>query len=236
MPSLKQRHLQPEIMDQPGLDSGQHERALRGLARINFLSRSAGILWPSIHALAQIRKPHPLKILDLACGAGDVPIRLWLTAQRHQVSLDILGYDLSPVAVEHARQRAQKAGAAVQFAVRDVLNDPLEADFDVVTSSLFLHHLNEDQAVKVLSRMAGAARNLVLVNDLVRSAFGWWMAWVGTRLLTRSSVVHTDGPRSVEGAFSYAEARALALQAGMEGVTVEGRWPARYLLTWRRTS
>ena len=40
-------------MDQPGLDAAEHARALRGLTRINSVSGSAGILWPSLRGLAR---------------------------------------------------------------------------------------------------------------------------------------------------------------------------------------
>src|SRR5439155_5927897 len=43
-------------------------------------------------------------------------------------------------------------------------------------------------AVDVLRRMAGAARRLVLVNDLERSGVGLLLAIAGTQLLTRSPV------------------------------------------------
>ena len=65
---------------------------------------------------------------------------------------------------------------------------------------------------------------------------GWLLAHVGTRLLSRSWVVHTDGPRSVAGAFTVAELRELAAEAGLVGAEVAWRWPFRMLLTWRRPS
>ena len=71
-------------------------------------------------------------------------------------------------------------------------------------------------------------------NDLARGWTGLTLAHVGLRLLTRSPVVHFDGPRSVEGAFTPAEALALAAKAGLKGATVARRWPCRFLLTWER--
>jgi len=108
--------------------------------------------------------------------------------------------------------------------------------YDVVMCSLFLHHLERGQARTLLARMAEQARRLVLVNDLVRSPAGWLLAHVGTRLLSRSWVVHTDGPRSVAGALTTAELREVAAEAGLVGAEVAGRWPFRMLLTWRRPS
>src|SRR5262245_16152781 len=76
---VRRRRRQPEIMDQPGLDRPQHWEALRSLARINRLSRSAGTLWPRIRSLA--RQGGMVRILDVASGGGDVPIRLWQLAR-----------------------------------------------------------------------------------------------------------------------------------------------------------
>jgi hypothetical protein len=75
----------------------------------------------------------------------------------------------------------------------------------------------------------------VLVNDLRRSRIGLALAHVVTRLLTTSSVVHTDGPLSVRAAFTTQEALALAERAGLTGPTVRRIWPFRWLLTWKRS-
>jgi 2-polyprenyl-3-methyl-5-hydroxy-6-metoxy-1,4-benzoquinol methylase len=221
-------------MDQPGLEPNRHRAALRGLARINWWSGSAHILWPPIWALAQARGGEPLRILDVATGGGDVPIRLWQRARRHGLALQIDGCDVSAAAVAHARREAEQQAAAVQFLQRDVCAGALPTGYDVLVSSLFLHHLDEEEAVELLRRMAAAARRLVLVNDLARSRTGFVLAYLGTRLLSRSAIVHTDGPLSVEGAFTLAEASDLARQAGLHGARVERRWPCRFLLSWSR--
>lgn len=236
-PTLARRHLQPEIMDQPDLDVGRHDQALAGLARINRLSRSADILWPPIRQLAGELGGRPLTLLDVATGAGDLPIALWLKARRAGLDLAIAGCDISERAVEHARRRAKQAGAPVHYFQRDALADDLVEGatrrWHVVISSLFLHHLNEGQAVALLRRMSTAAERLVLINDLRRCRAGYWLAYVGARVLSRSDVVHVDGPRSVEGAFTLDEAVNLCRQAGLDPIEAHRRWPCRYLLTWR---
>jgi 2-polyprenyl-3-methyl-5-hydroxy-6-metoxy-1,4-benzoquinol methylase len=232
--SLLRRDRQPEIMDQPGLELNRHIQALRGVARLNGWSGSAGILWPPIRALARERAGAPLRLLDVASGAGDLPIRLWRRARRQGLALDLAGCDVSAAAVDFARRQAERVGAAVRFWQQDVLLAPLPDGYDVVTCSLFLHHLEEAEAVELLRRMAAVARRLVLVNDLVRSRFSYALVNLATRLLSRSDVVHTDGPLSVAAAFTPEEAGELARQAGLSVARVEPRWPCRYLLTWRR--
>jgi hypothetical protein len=82
--------------------------------------------------------------------------------------------------------------------------------------------------------MAAAAQRLVLVDDLRRTRFGYALAWIACQLLTRSPVVHTDGPRSVRAAFTLAEARQLAARAGLDDCRISPHWPQRFLLSWNR--
>jgi 2-polyprenyl-3-methyl-5-hydroxy-6-metoxy-1,4-benzoquinol methylase len=232
--SLTQRRLQPEIMDQPGLDPARHWHALRGLGRINWLSGSAGILWPPLRKLAKEIRSGPLRILDVACGGGDVSIGLFRRAKRAGLNVQIKAADISPHALTYARRQAEAAYAPIHFFQIDALAEDFPDTYDVVFSSLFLHHLNDEQAVNLMQRMAHAARHMMLINDLARSRLGWTAAYVVTRMLTTSDVVHTDGPLSVEGAFTPEEALALARQAGLHRATVARRWPFRFMLSWRR--
>lgn len=237
-PSLRERHLQPEIMDRAGLDPAAHRQALDAIARINRVSASAGLLWPAIRDLCRERRkagnPRAVRVLDIATGGGDVPSRLWRRARRKKLNLEVAGCDFSPVAIDHAKQTAARLGADVSFFRLDVLTEPIPTGYDVITCSLFLHHLDEEQAVRVLGKMREAAGALTLVNDLARGRLSWWAAWVGTRILTRSPMVHFDGVVSVEGAFTPDEALALAHRAGWEGATVTRKFPFRYVLTWSR--
>jgi 2-polyprenyl-3-methyl-5-hydroxy-6-metoxy-1,4-benzoquinol methylase len=224
--SLAHRDRVPELMDEPGLDPAAHRAALRGLARINAVSRSAEILWPAI-----ARLPRPIRVLDVATGGGDVPTRLLAKAARAGVPLQVDGCDISATALAHA---AERAGDSVRLFQHDVARDPLPTGYDVVTASLFLHHLPDDDAATVLRRMREAAGRLVLVNDLERGRAAWLLAWAGCRLLTRSPIVHFDGPASVRSAFTVAEVKQLADRSGLTGATVTRHWPYRFLLSWSR--
>jgi hypothetical protein len=232
---LTERRLRPEIMDQPGLSPDLHAQALRGLQRINFLSGSCGVYWPWIRWAANSVAPRPLRILDLATGGGDVPIRLWHKARIAALNVQIDGCDRSETAISHAQALAAAQAASVRFFTRDVLQGPLPERYDVLLCSLFLHHLDEHQAVDLLRRMAEAAAVMILVNDLVRGPFGFALAYFGTRVLSTSPVVHSDGPQSVAGAFTAPEMRQLAERAGLKGAIVKRRWPFRMLLRWNKT-
>lgn len=227
--TLLVRHREPELMDGPDLAPPSHDAALTGLERINRWSAADAALRRPVLALRG-----PLTLLDVACGGGDVPIALWLAARSAGRPLEVTALDRSPQAVAHAAAAAARRGAAVRFAVRDACDGhPLPAA-DVVTCSLFLHHLDAEAAVALLAALGAAARRLLLVTDLRRTLPGLLLALSVPRLLSRSPVVHADAPASARAAWSPAELSALAARAGLSGARVQPIFPQRMLLTWTR--
>jgi SAM-dependent methyltransferase len=62
----------------------------------------------------------PGRAVELGCGTGTNAV--WLVQQ----GFDVTGMDLSPLAIERARQRAAEAGVRVRFLVGDILHPPEE--------------------------------------------------------------------------------------------------------------
>jgi methyl halide transferase len=60
----------------------------------------------------------PCRAIDLGCGTGINSV--WLA----QHGFDVTGVDLTALAIERARRRAEEAGVAVQFIQADVLDFP----------------------------------------------------------------------------------------------------------------
>ena len=231
------RDRRPELMDQPGLDPTVHGQALRAMGRINFFSRTVATLWRALAEAGLIAEQRPLRVLEIASGGGEVAIGLAQLGRRRGVPLEVHGCDISPTAVDHAQTAAAAAGLDdVRFQQFDALHDPLPDHYDVLLSTLFFHHLDEPDAAGLLARMAAAARRAVVVDDLVRSRFGYVLAWAGGRLLTRSPIVHVDGPLSVRAALSREEWRALFERAGLGGATFRPHWPERLLMLWGKPS
>jgi 2-polyprenyl-3-methyl-5-hydroxy-6-metoxy-1,4-benzoquinol methylase len=232
---LAVRHLETEVMDSASLDGAAHERALGALARLNWVSRVVPSLAGRIEAwdARALKRRAPVRVFDLACGGGDVALGLAAWARRRRLDLHVTGYDVSPRAVDYARERARRAGLAVTFREHDALAGALPEPADIGISTLFLHHLPRSEAAALLRRM-GERAELVLVSDLDRTLAGFALAWAGSRLLTRSPVVHSDALASVRAAWTREELSALAEEAGLLGARIERVWPERHLLEWRR--
>ena len=222
----------PEIMDQPGLSAAEHASALRGLKRIHRFSRTLPHLVKALEPAMAAAGSEPVTVLDIACGGGDLLCDLAAVAKARGWNARFSGTDISEQALEIARGNARQGGHDIRFYPWNAVGDPLPERYDVIMCTLFLHHLTEDEVVRLLGHMAAAAKSLALADDLVRSPFGYMLAKVGCHLLSRSRVVHFDGPVSVQAAFEPGDIRKLAEAAGLTGCRVATHWPQRFLLTW----
>ena len=217
-------------MDDPALPAAEHDHALRGLARLNAISRSHRLLWPRLRTLAR-RSSRPLRVLDVAGGAADLPVRMDRVARSVGVSLQWILSDRSSHALDHALSRARSAGLDCQAVRVDAVQDPLPPA-DVVMNSLFLHHFDHEDATRILRGMRQAARLAVGVTDLRRTRLALGLVWLGSRLVTRSPVVHHDATASVRAAHAPADIRDMAERAGMHGASIEVADPVRWRLWW----
>lgn len=230
---MHQRLLTPERMDDPDLDPALLEPALDGLRRLNALSFAQPLLWRVVREEARLQQ-RPVRVLDLACAGGDFALDAAARAAKQGILLDLHGCDINPASIELARRRAASQSRRCTFFVHDAIQSPLPGEYDIVTASLFLHHLTEEHVTLVLRRMAAAAKRLVVVNDLVRSRLNLALVTLASRLVTRSPVVHTDAALSVRAAFTKHELLSLAEEAGLSGASLRLGGFGRTMLVWRR--
>jgi len=241
-------------MDDPALPAADHMHALDALARINMLSLTSAQVVRAIARMKASHRPHlsatrharrehqPFHVVDVACGGGDVTTAVARRLSRRlpaaavgRQSVHVTGLDKSPRAVARAERHShQRTGSAhVSFTVHDILADACPP-CDIATVSLFLHHLDDDDAVHVLTSLSRAARIGIVVSDLLRTAAGLALAVVGTAVLSRSRVARVDGPLSVRAARTPREYRTLLDRAGLHGATIRWAWPERAIIVWTR--
>ncbi|MEM9065104.1 MAG: methyltransferase domain-containing protein [Planctomycetota bacterium] len=233
-PSLATRVLTPELMDDPAIDPGDHDRALRGLARLNRLALAANGVWRSLAPLLR-DLDRPARVLDVASGSGDVAIGVSRIAARLGHPLELSACDISPLACDRIRTRAGANGLDVRVFQADIIGDQIENRYDVVMCSLFMHHLSAPDAKALITNMSCAAGRAALVCDLLRTKLGYALAFLASRTATRSHVVHTDALLSVRAAFTLAEARSVGESAGLTEIMARRVWPERFAIAWKGT-
>lgn len=214
-------------MDDPALPAAELDDALDGLRRLNRASRAER---GTRHALRRIAADHgrtALHVLDVATGGGDVPLAL--LDRPGPLDLTIDACDRNPLAIERLAPRLTTRRGGGRAFVHDLADGPPPGAWDVVMCSLFLHHVPESEVVAVLRRLRAAARLAVVVNDLDRSRTGLILAHLATRVLSRSPIVHADGPQSVRAAMTLPEFFTHARTAGARRVDGWRRFPARWI-------
>lgn len=213
-----------ELLDEPHVDPRALEASLADLRVINrILGYTAGVVsdvWPLVREAAGRRGGEPVVVLDAGAGSGDIALALARRAERERLPLTVLALDRHPgvlgVARRHLARVERGAAARVRLVRGDALSLPLgDGGVDVALASLFLHHLDDDAAVRLLCELARVARTGVVVSDIVRHP----LALLGIRVLTRLGPFHPmtrhDGALSVRRAYTEAELRDLAARAGL---------------------
>jgi 2-polyprenyl-3-methyl-5-hydroxy-6-metoxy-1,4-benzoquinol methylase len=206
-----------EIMDDPGQAESDFAAALDGLERLNRLTFAHAPLLRCLDEVVRRDGLRQLSLLDVGAGGGDALRAVARWGARRGVALDLWGLDRSPWAERFARARGTQAG----WITSDLFDLPAERRFDVVTCSLFAHHLDDQTLVRFLRWLPAHAMRRWLILDLHRHSIAWGAVWAGTRLLRMHPMVTHDGPVSVMRAFDRADWRRLVAEAEVEA---EIRW------------
>jgi SAM-dependent methyltransferase len=210
----------PEMMDRRGNDAKLLQADLDVLENFNrFLGGHRIVLdW-----LDEVLKRAPMSrvaVLDLATGGADVPRAIAQWARRRGVRVEITAVDANPEILSIARQRCA-SWPEIRIERQDLLALPYPAaSFDVVLCSLALHHFSEPNAVAILGRIRDIARAGYIINDLRRNRVVIGLSKLMARTVIHNPIARFDAPASCERAFSAAEWRAMATQAGLRDFVI----------------
>jgi ubiquinone/menaquinone biosynthesis C-methylase UbiE len=232
---MRSRINQPEIMDEETPDQATVDEIYRYLAAVN---RLLGGVRATITRFEQFsrtwRAGERIEVLEVACGAADVPRALIAWGRALGFDVRVTATDILPGALDYAR-RAAPGDERLRLVAADVRQPPFrDRTFDYVTCALFFHHLTDDQIVGALGSFDRLATRGIVVNDLVRSrrAFAW--TWLFTWPF--HPILHHDGPLSIRRALKPAEMQRLAAEAGLPWLTVRRHFGHRMTLAGERES
>ena len=183
----------------------------------------------------------PLRILDLGSGGGDTLVRIARWAAVRRLPVHLTGVDLNPQSALLARETELRrtsrkpspasAHSASSGSLQMPSPSPRTRPPDLIVSSLFFHHLEDVDIVRVLRWQHRTARLGWFVNDLVRSRRAARAFTLVARLLHSHPFVQHDGPVSFRRALRPAEWPSLLRRAQipLDTVTLLPTRPARPL-------
>lgn len=219
-----------EWMDDPALSPERHRHALSGLRRLNRISGVAGAMYRQLKRLAAATPDRPLRVLDVASGSGDLPIAWLQAARRAGLPIQVTALDISEVAMQTASESANAAGVQLGTVRRDCLRDGLPGGFDVVTCSLFMHHLDPPDVSRLIQEMWRASERAMVICDLERSRTNLALVAASAHMVTRSDVVHFDASASVRGAYTRPEFAKIVHSTLGFPVRVRRSFPCRFMV------
>jgi SAM-dependent methyltransferase len=235
-PDFRHRAQLLERMDEPC--SREVLRAcLRDIARTN---RWTLAYRPLLHWLNSVvawlpPREEPMRILDVGCGYGDGLRRIEHWAQALGIAVELTGLDLNPDATAIAAE-ASPDSSRIQWVTADILSySPFEPP-DLVVSSLFTHHLGDEQIVEFLKWMEAHARIGWFISDLSRAPIPYHFFRAFARLARFHPFVQYDGPVSIARSFVAADWERMCAAAGLGAgdFEIQAFRPARLCVARRK--
>ena len=174
-----------------------------------------------------------VSIIDVGAGSGELLRAAGLAAGQDRMAF-LVGAELN---ADAARSIAANRTGSEMFAVQcDALRLPFADDcFDFAISSLFMHHLTDEQAVTLIAEMARVSRRRFFVIDLHRHAAAYYLYRLFAPILLQRFTVE-DGSLSILRAFRPAELLELARTSGIVNACVTRRAAFRLVLSGSKPS
>ena len=223
-----------ELMDDP-CPPDVMRACLRDLGRVNrwFLGYRPTLQW--LESLELQHFPSPVRIVDVGCGFGDTLREIETWARNRSIHVSLTGCDVNPDSIAIAASATPKT-SAIEWVASDVFEYD-RGPIDIVLSSLFTHHLTENDLVRFLRWMEQAAHVGWFINDLSRARVPYYLFKAFSKLARLHPFVQHDGPVSFARAFVPEDWQRLCAAAGLplDQIVIEGFTPARLCVARRKT-
>jgi len=198
----------PEISDSPDCPPDEVAESLRDLSRINRWFGGVATTRKMIERVAAATGRKHFSVLEVAAGFGEVPKVAAQQLQRKGITIDV-------TLLDRLQSHLLPGNHSV---VADALALPFpNASFDLVSCSLFAHHLDPADLARFVDEGLRVSRIAVLINDLVRHPLHLALVYAGWPLM-RSHISRLDGVASVRRSYVPEE---------MRGIVADGARPAR---------
>jgi len=234
MPNFSSRSLLPEKMDQQNLPVPTTQQAL---AEIEFINKWLGGYHVILNALASLQWTNQtITIMDFGSGGGDNLRVIADWATKNNKSVRLIGVDINPVMTTYAASRST-AFDNIEFITMSVFdNRLLDIKSDITMNSLFCHHFDNSELVKLIQVMHQQATQNVIINDLHRH----WLAYYSIKLLTalfsKNYLVKYDAPLSVARSLTRKEWKEILHQAGIHHYSLRWMWAWRWQIIINKNS
>jgi 2-polyprenyl-3-methyl-5-hydroxy-6-metoxy-1,4-benzoquinol methylase len=223
------RSYEKERMDAPDLHPSEFHNNLKEIVLINRYLGGASVTVQGIDELIKASDLKSVHITDIGSGAGDIFPYLDKKLNRYKPSFTAV--DIQPEAQTYMEKHYPDYKNRVNWLIDDY-NKVFEEEnaTDIVTASLFCHHLNDEELVDFLRGAIRYARIGVVINDLHRHPFAYHSIRLLTKWFSNSEFTKHDAPLSVRRGFTASEWTEHLAASDITNASIVWKWAFRHLV------
>ena len=225
--NTKYRSEEEEIMDDLDYNGPILHDALDKLAKINqWLGGNKVTINGLERALNNLDKSKMITIIDLGCGGGDILRDVSRFGKQNGHNFQLIGIDANVNTVKYAQSLSEKFDN-IQFKAIDIFSKEFkQLDYDLVLSTLFLHHFKEKELVEFLKPVLEKAELGIIVNDLHRHKLAYYLFKLLCTTIKNKTIVE-DGLTSVLRGFKRKELEDISQQLNAN-YQLQWKWAFRF--------
>ena len=214
----------PELLDKDAGSPAEVSASLADLGRINRWFGGVRVLSRLVERVAEVTGRRELTLLDVAGAQGEVPARAARQLRKKNIRLELTVLDRATSHLQPGNHSV--VGNALALPFRD-------SSFDLVASSLFVHHLEPAEVRQFVNEALRVTRLAVLINDIRRHPLHLGLVYAGMPLY-RSPLTRHDAPVSIRRAYTPEELRGLLAQTAAARVDLRTHYLYRMgIIAWR---
>lgn len=231
MPDFSKRSYEKELLDRTDIPFSDIKRNMQELEFINSNLGGHKITLNGIKKLSNKVNKKQISVCEIGCGGGDNLKAIARWCRKNNIHAQLTGIDINKDCIEYARENYVEPDE-INFIISDYRLVKLDTNKpDIIFSSLFTHHLDDQQFEEMLQWCNQNAGYGFFINDLHRHFLAYYSIKFLTQLFSKSYLVKNDAPLSVRRGFRKSEIRKLLRAGRIEHFDIEWKWAFRWLIT-----
>ena len=218
-----------EVMDDFAMEGEMLREALDKIAKINQFLGGNKLTLQGVQNLISKRIPNEaLIIVDIGCGNGDMLRTLADYADENDLNFKLIGIDANPFTINYASALSSHY-PNISYQCDDIFDTDFKTlKYDIVLSTLTLHHFKDDEIIKLMDIFFENASIGIVINDLHRSAISYRLFQGLCFVFRLNAMSREDGLVSILRGFKKEDLLRFSKKLNLNKYTIDWKWAFRY--------
>lgn len=227
---FKTRSLKLERIDTGDYTAEEYDRFLSDIRLVNRFAGDNRALKKTLLREIKTANLQNFSVLDVGAGSGELLRVIAGSARKNKQKAKLFGLELNKRSAESIVEESKDFNEISAIRGNALTLPFADNSFDYAISSLFAHHLTDDQIVQTLSEMHRVASRGTFIIDLHRHPVAYSLYKIFCVTFRISRLVREDGSLSILRSFKPDELEKLGNQANAKSVSVKRFFPFRLVL------